>query len=244
MAAGLPSFVLPPTHLTRAQARAVDAYAVETLGLPGLVLMENAAANLAALVEQEVVGELGLDLARARVQVVCGRGNNGGDGYALARQLLARGLGPRVWSVGSTQRLSGDAEANRGALKAMGVSIYSDPEPGDLAEAHVVVDAVLGSGFEVAGGPPRGPVAAAIAAMNAAGAGGARVVAADLPSGMDADLGRPAAGAECVRAAVTVTFVAPKAGFAAADPGRLGRVVVVGIGLPGAAVAAALEASA
>ena len=232
-----------PLTLTREQARAVDAWAVDTLGLPSVVLMENAALNLAGVVEDCVVGERVLEPGQAAVHLVCGGGNNGGDGYAAARHLLGRGFRPRVWRVGPADRPRGDAALNRDALAALGCVAAPLEGPDDLDGADVVVDAVLGSGFDARNGPPRADTTLAIAAINTAGDRGAAVIAADLPSGLDANRGVPGeADPALVRAEVTVTFVAPKAGFTAAAEPWLGRVVVADIGLPDAAVAKFLAA--
>ena len=231
-----------PLVLTRAQARRVDAWAVATLGLPSAVLMENAALNLAGVVEDWIVGEQVLEPADAVVHVVCGGGDNGGDGYAAARHLLGRGFRPRVWRVGPVDRPRGDARINRDALAALGLEAAPLTGAGDLVGADLVVDAVLGSGYDVQQGPPRPEAARAIAAINAAGDDGAAVVAADLPSGLDADRGVPAGShPEVVRADVTVTFVGPKAGFGHDAEAWLGRVVVADIGLPDDAVAELLR---
>lgn len=233
--------------LTREQARAVDAWAVETLGLPSVVLMEHAALNLAGVVDDLVVGELLLTPDAAAVHVVCGGGNNGGDGYAAARHLLGRGYQPTLWRVGPADRPRGDALIQRDALAALGLEAAPLSGPGDLDHADVVIDAVLGSGYDRRQGPPRAQAAHAIAAVNAAGRAGAVVVAADLPSGLDADtgVGDPAAAhpdddLPVVRAQVTVTFVGPKACFDSSVEPWLGRVLVADIGLPDAAVAAFL----
>jgi hydroxyethylthiazole kinase-like uncharacterized protein yjeF len=196
------------------QLRASDRWAIEERGIPGVVLMERAAEGLA----RAVVGAA----PSGDVLVVCGGGNNGGDGYAAAR--LLRGAGRRVvvaWTS-DPARLSGDAAAMRDRLEGDAPLEFSSSL---LDGTDVVVDTMLGTGFS---GVPREPVAGAIEAINNSAA---LVVAADVPSGVDAATGAIAAGA--VRADVTVTFHAAMPGLWIA-PGKqhAGVVEVVDIGIP------------
>ncbi|WP_035126074.1 bifunctional ADP-dependent NAD(P)H-hydrate dehydratase/NAD(P)H-hydrate epimerase [Conexibacter woesei] len=198
------------------QLRASDRWAIEERGMGGGALMERAAEGLARAVAGAAPS--------GDVLVVCGGGNNGGDGYAAAR--LLRGAGRRVvvaWTS-DPAKLSGDAAAMRDALEGDAPVAFSvDLLAGGGFE--VVVDAMLGTGFS---GTPREPVAAAIEAINNSSA---LVVAADVPSGVDAATGAIAAGA--VRADVTVTFHAAMPGLWIA-PGKqhAGVVEVVDIGIP------------
>ena len=200
--------------------RATDAWAIEERGVPSLDLMERAGEGLAALVAER--------FPRGRVVVVCGTGNNGGDGFVVARLLRERGREVDVRLVGDPDKLRGDALANRDRLPG-------DPpapwEEGALAGAEVIVDALLGTGFE---GEPREPVAGAIEAIGAADAG---VVAADVPSGVDASTG--AVQGAAVRADATATFHAAKPGLWV-HPGKehAGEVRVVEIGIPDGAPSA------
>ena len=228
--------------LTRAEARRIDAYARDVLGLPTLVLMENAALNLAAVVDDLVRDDPARLPSRTRVDAVCGTGSNGGDGYAAARHLLGRGYEVRAWRAGPADRARGDSAVNRNALRRMGLAERTLTGADDLTDSDVVIDAVLGSGFDPAGGPLRPDAAAAVRAVNAAGDAGAVVVAADVPTGLDADRGATVADlndGRVVRADVTVSFVAAKIGLTAC-PAAAGRVIVADIGLPDAAVIAAL----
>jgi NAD(P)H-hydrate epimerase len=200
--------------LTRSQSRAVDRLAMNELGIPGIVLMENAARGLAALIPEN----------EGCVAIVCGPGNNGGDGFAVARHLLNRGREVSVHLVASEEgfRAESDAGINLSILRAMGV-----PLRGDLAfhEAGVVVDALFGTGLDR---PVAEPYAGAIRAINAAQG---RVLAVDIPSGLDADSG--AVLGDAVRADWTGTMVAPKIGFALGEgPTHTGEVRVVDIGAP------------
>ncbi|RIL04728.1 MAG: bifunctional ADP-dependent NAD(P)H-hydrate dehydratase/NAD(P)H-hydrate epimerase [Proteobacteria bacterium] len=203
--------------------RALDRHTIETLGVPGALLMESAGRAVAEVVLAERAAAGG-----GPVLVVCGAGNNGGDGFVVARLLHAIGVPVRVALVGERRKLRGDAAANAERVERCGVAI----EAGALrtAGASVIVDALFGTGLarDVAGAP-----AAAIRRMRAARPA-ARVVAVDLPSGLDADTGQVHAIA--VQADVTVTIGLPKPGLVL-EPGRslAGRVVVARIGIADAA---------
>ena len=195
--------------------RATDRWAIEERGIPSLELMERAGAGLAR--ETELLAPDG------RVVVLCGRGNNGGDGLVAARVLRERGRDVAVLAVGDVlEGARGDARANLERLPGEGPRPFSRLE---LEGAAVAVDAMLGTG---AAGPPREAVAEAIEALARAGVA---VVAADVPSGVDASTGEVAGVA--VRAAVTATFHAAKPGLWI-SPGKAhaGHVQVVGIGIP------------
>lgn len=194
--------------LTSAQVRAVDRLAAERFAMPVSWLMEAAGWQVARH-------------CRGRTYVVCGRGNNGGDGLAAARHLHRWG---RLAGVACTdlEALSGPAGEQARALAALGVAVA--PEP-DVGGATVVVDALLGTGLSR---PVEDTLAHWIAAVNDSRS---RVVSVDVPSGLDADTGL-AAGA-CVRAAVTVTLGLPKPGLLVADgPSHAGDVWVADIGVP------------
>lgn len=164
---------------------------------------------------------------RGRTSVLCGRGNNGGDGLAAARHLHRWGRLAAV-SCLDVAALTGPAAQQAAALRAAGVEIASEPR---FDDAQIVLDALLGTGLSRA---PEGRPAEWIEAVNGSGR---RVIAVDLPSGLEADTGK--AHDACVRAAVTVTLGLPKAGLLAGDgPGVAGDVWVVDIGVPAAAYAA------
>jgi NAD(P)H-hydrate epimerase len=218
--------------LTRHELRELDRLAIEEYGVPGVVLMENAGANAARLLEaQGITGP---------VAIACGRGNNGGDGFVIARHLEAAGHRVRVLLAAAPEAYVGDAAMNLRIAERSGLSIICLAEADEaawrreLTGAAWIVDALLGTG---AVGPPRAAVAAAITAINkvraAAGDFAERVLAVDLPSGLDADTGEAAGG--CVRADLTATFVAEKAGFANPAAAALtGTVHVLAIGAPAA----------
>ena len=199
------------------QLRASDAWAIEERGIPGVELMERAAEGLARVVDEVAPG--------GAVVFVCGGGNNGGDGYAAARLLRAAGRSASVLFTSDPATLSGDAAVMRDRLPGDAPQPFS---AGALAGAAVIVDAMLGTGFS---GTPREPVAGAIAAINALQDVPVAVVAADVPSGVDAATG--AIEADAVRADVTATFHAAMPGLWIL-PGKAhaGRVEVVDIGIP------------
>lgn len=213
--------------LTRAEVREVDRLAIQEYGVPGVVLMENAGAGAARLIEAA-----GID---GPVVIVCGKGNNGGDGFVIGRHLDAAGHSVRLLLACDRDAISGDARVNLEIAERSGLEIRSlatadqDQWQARLTGASWLVDALLGTG---ASGPPSGAVATAIAAINAVRIrGGVKVGAIDLPSGMDCDTG--AALGACVRADMTATFVAPKRGFEAPSAAAMtGTVHVVSIGAP------------
>jgi NAD(P)H-hydrate epimerase len=202
--------------VTAAQARAIDAHLIEDLGVPGIALMETASRALAECIRDRFATE-----AHAGIAVVCGPGNNGGDGYGAARWLHAWGLPVHVWPLSETS--GGDAAIMREAARRAGV-----PEADGIGRAGVVVDAVFGTGLsrEVSG-----RFAEVVVRMDTHPA---PVVAADLPSGLCSDTGRVLG--TTLTAAHTVTFGAPKRGlFCGEGPLRSGGWTTVHLGdAPGA----------
>jgi ADP-dependent NAD(P)H-hydrate dehydratase / NAD(P)H-hydrate epimerase len=211
--------------LTAAEMRAADAAAAGELGVPTLLLMENAGRGVAELARRERGG------APGPVALVCGPGSNGGDGFVAARHLAAAGIPVRVLLVVPAAKVKGDAAIALAAAARLQVSIedgsgWSEPAAwrARLDGAAVVVDALFGTGFH---GPVRGPAALALEAMNQVQA---RKLAVDIPSGLDADTGR-AAGA-VFRADMTATMGAWKIGLAVEAAGPAGQVEVVDLGVP------------
>jgi NAD(P)H-hydrate epimerase len=214
--------------LSRNQVRAVDRHAIETLGVPGVVLMENAGRNAADAIERFLGSAAGKSVA-----IVAGAGNNGGDGYVVARHLAMRGAKVSTFLAAPREKITGDAAVNLRIIDNLGHDIRESAGQGELkrlAESlrgfDLIVDAVGGTGIQ---GAPRGDIATAIEQINACGR---PVVAIDIPTGLDCDTGQ--APGPAVRAAMTVTFVARKKGFDA--PGAsayTGEVVVADIGIPG-----------
>ena len=210
--------------LSRAEVRSIDARAAEELGLPTLVLMENAGRGAAERLRARLrPGD--------RVAIACGPGNNGGDGAVVARHLDSWGYDVRVVWFASPGSLRGDAATQYSILAKSGIDQNSITDPAaDLdalwRDAAWVVDGLLGTGLTR---PVEGLLKLAIESINRSGR---PVVALDLPSGLDADSGVPLGLS--VRATFTVTFVAPKLGFSA--PGAAdytGAVEIVEIGVPG-----------
>jgi len=211
------------TFLTRDEVRDVDRRAIEEYGLPGVVLMENAGRGCAELVDA------------GPVVICCGKGNNGGDGYVIARHLDNRGIAVEIISVCPVEELKGDARINADvAVKAgLKITVASDARDWEAVEDRVrsakwIVDSLLGTGFT---GTLREPYLTAIRTVNSSSVSGRKVLAVDVPSGLDVDTGLPAS--ECIKADVTATFVAIKPGFLqpTARP-FLGQVKVVEIGVP------------
>ena len=202
--------------LTREQSRRVDRLAMEELGLPGIVLMENAARGLASIALEMAAGRDGT------VGICCGPGNNGGDGLAVARHLANAGRPVRIHLAVPGYEERSDPAIHLGVARAMRLPIVSGPPAG---QAALWVDGLFGTGLTRA---VEGAFRAAIEAMNGAGA---PVLAIDIPSGLDADTGR--AHGIAVRATVTGTLVAPKVGFRRGDGAAYtGEVRVVDIGVP------------
>jgi NAD(P)H-hydrate epimerase len=214
-------------RLTRAQVREVDRRAIEEFGVPGIVLMENAAINASAVALDM------LNYQAANVTIICGGGNNGGDGLAIARHLHNYGLDVRILLTIDPAKYAGDALINWRIVQAMKLPVAPfDAKALGADEPDLLIDAVFGTGLSET---PREPFADIAKAMNAAGV---PILSIDVPSGLDCDTGQ-ALGTACVKATKTVTFVAEKLGFA--DPASrayTGEVVVAGIGCPAETVGA------
>ncbi|MGB2796486.1 MAG: NAD(P)H-hydrate epimerase [Phycisphaerae bacterium] len=213
---------------TRDEIRAFDRYAIEVLGLPGIVLMENAGRQIAEAARAMLAGR-----AKSRVVILAGPGNNGGDGFVVARHLAIAGIRPEVALLAPREKIVGDADTNLRVLEPLGFQVrvlagkveaaLSELRP-MLAEADLVVDGLLGTGTR---GEIREPYASAIGAVNDARR---PVLAIDIPSGLDPDTGKPLG--PTVRATKTVTLAAVKVGFR--KPGAeqyTGEVVLADIGV-------------
>jgi ADP-dependent NAD(P)H-hydrate dehydratase / NAD(P)H-hydrate epimerase len=210
------------------EMRAIDRAAIEVLGVPGRELMERAGAAVARFAHA-FLGSGG------RALVLAGAGNNGGDGYVVARRLRADGVDVRVASLVPRLRLAGDALQAREEAEVAGVPIDDAPELAALqAGPHdLVVDAIFGTGLSRA---PEGLFAEAIRTIGLLRDAGAKVVAVDVPSGLSADTGRPLG--PCVRADATVTFGFQKRGLVLHPGAELaGQVVLADIGIPPEAAA-------
>ena len=217
--------------LNGAEMRAVDRAATEKFGIPGKLLMENAALAVVA----EVGSVLG-GFAGKRAVIFCGTGNNGGDGFAAARHLLSRGMDVRVFMLGSPEQLSGDAKLNYEILYLNGTEVQQITEQRQINllrlavfNADIIIDAILGTGLS---GEVEGIILSVIELINDSGS---RVIAVDIPSGLCAERGLPLLIA--VKADATVTFGYAKIGLVL--PSALpytGRLVVAGISLPAEAL--------
>ncbi len=252
--------------LSRAQMRAFDKYAIESCHVPGMVLMENAGRGaadvLSAMIAARPRGGPRREAGRAaqgrravfpirhvrapgqpadypldaRVVIVCGTGNNGGDGFVVARHLLARGADVTVVLTGLAEKVTGEARINHDAFVDLGGACVELPHGApidtlvaELETADFVVDAIFGTGLDR---PIQGHLVDVIDAINSCRA---RTVALDIPSGLDADSGSPLGAA--VLADDTVTFGHLKIGLLTPDGARLaGRVHVVDLGVPEALI--------
>jgi NAD(P)H-hydrate epimerase len=219
--------------LTRQQVREIDRRAIEDFGLPGVVLMENAGRHVAELVLDLLEQELHLTVMDSRVGILCGGGNNGGDGYVAARHLHNHGVHVTAYAIKDPAQLRGEAAvhyqvAHKMNLVAPMYDGHLDDLEDELAVSQLIVDALLGTGFS---GPMRDDLAAVIDICNRAHERGAAVVAVDVPSGLDCDTG--IAADPTIHADTTITFVARKIGFEEpTSQGLLGEVVVADIGTP------------
>jgi NAD(P)H-hydrate epimerase len=203
-------------RLTRAQVREIDRLALERYGIPGIVLMENAARSACEIAMRMLPDN------RA-VTIFCGGGNNGGDGLAIARHLHNHGLNVRIVQCFDPAKLPADAATNWKIVQAMKIPISKLDDTRDQSEG-LMIDALLGTG---ATSPPRDSIKQAIQTVNLS----SKILAIDLPSGLDADSGEPLG--DCVRASKTVTFVAEKIGFANPRAKKFtGEVIVGDIGCP------------
>ena len=194
--------------------------------------MENAGRQAAG--EVRVLTEArGIKVSASQIAVLCGGGNNGGDGYVAARYLYNYGAVVTIYSVKDPKTLQGDTALHHGICSQMGIDIRPVLDAGQLeieskrwGQAHVLVDALLGTGFS---GEVRSELASVIDRCNTLVS--PRVVAVDVPSGLDCDTGQPAVST--IRADLTVTFVSMKVGFSNPEAAVcLGRVVVADIGTP------------
>jgi NAD(P)H-hydrate epimerase len=187
---------LPSALYSVAQVRAFDAQAIATQGITGYALMQRAGEAAVRTLRREWP-------AARRVAVACGSGNNGGDGYVVARLLNASGLAVQLHAAVDPATLRGDARQAFEDCVASGVSVQPDPVPDALA-CDVIVDALLGTGFRQ---PLREPFPTIIAAINASGR---PILSVDVPSGLDADSG---AATDAVHATRTLCFIALKQGL-------------------------------
>ena len=213
--------------LNAAQMREADRRTIEEIGIPSLVLMENAGRQVVAAIEA-IHG----DLAEHRVAVLCGRGNNGGDGFVVARTLLQRGIDVAVFVIGRIADVRGDARINLEILGRLGHTTVevADGQAWELhfsevAACTLIVDAIFGTGLNA---PLSGLLETVVADVNASGI---PVVAIDLPSGLSADARVPIG--DSIVAGATVTLAAPKLALVLPPAElRAGDIVIADIGIP------------
>ena len=215
--------------LTAAQMREIDRLSTEKLGIPSLVLMENAGRNVFHLIEEKFP-----HLEQERITILCGKGNNGGDGFVVARQLLMRGYRPRVVLLAEPESLKGDARKNCEILLQSGLAPTIIPNQsdwfrirGEFLTSSLLVDAILGTGLDR---PLEGFYRELVLDLSRNFAA-IPTVAVDVPSGMPSDTGEPFGVS--VRARYTVTFTAPKwCHIFPPNCERLGELRVTPIGTP------------
>jgi NAD(P)H-hydrate epimerase len=217
---------MTPFHLSRDQVRELDRRAIHVYGVPGVVLMENAGRGAAELLAR-------LNPERQRVLILCGPGNNGGDGFVMARHLQNHGFPVDVLLCGEIDLLSPDAKVNGtvwqkcGPLWTVDATRALDVDVRRIIDGAQgwIVDALFGTGLTR---PLATPFDELVSAVNASGR---PVLAADIPSGLDCDTGKPLG--PTIRATHTATFVALKKGFLNPDAAAwLGEVHILDIGAP------------
>ncbi len=216
--------------LSREQVRNCDKIAVKKYKMPSIVLMENAGKAAAQLIHQR------LENTQAKVLILAGPGNNGGDGFVVARHLFNEGVPVEVVILVAQEKIRDDARVNFDIIEAMGFPLFflnslsDEPATKQLMakinDADVLVDAMLGTGVT---GPPREPIRMAIEAINT-NREGKTIISLDIPSGLDCNTGE---ALECaIKADFTVTFAAIKQGFSALQACEFtGKVSVATIGI-------------
>ncbi len=215
--------------MSKDQVRSFDDWAINELGIPGVVLMENAGRSCAELIAEKLS-----KIDKPRVCIFCGTGNNGGDGFVIARHLLNRKFNVVVVICGDRSRIKGDAKINLDILEGLGASIENlnvDTESdifGRAAsfaqEADMIVDAIFGTGLT---GQLRDEYKRLIEAINSLGC---PILSVDIPSGLDCDTGETLGAA--IKANCTVTFVALKKGFVLETAkAQTGEIYVASIGV-------------
>jgi hydroxyethylthiazole kinase-like uncharacterized protein yjeF len=213
--------------LSAAQMRDADRRTIEDIGIPSLVLMENAGRQVVAAIEA-MHGEL----LEQQVAVLCGRGSNGGDGFVVARTLMQRGISVSVFLLGRVADIRGDARVNLEILGRLGTTVVEIDDSqawelhfSEVRDCSLIIDAIFGTGLNA---PVSGLIESVIADVNASGI---TVVSIDVPSGLSAD-GVDPIGAS-IEADMTVTLGAPKLPLVL-PPGetRAGDIVIADIGIP------------
>lgn len=211
--------------ITAKQIQNLDRKAIEQYGIPSIVLMENAG----RAVTEETLKDF-KKTRKLKVGIFCGLGNNAGDGFVAARHLLNKGIEAKVFLIGRAGQLKADAAVNYRILKNCGrkiseISEFNKPVQKAVAQADIIIDAIFGVGLnrEITE-----PFKSIIQSLNRSGK---RILAVDVPSGLNATTGK--IYGVCIKAHKTVTFSFPKTGFFRnRGPLYIGKVVVVNIGIP------------
>ena len=214
--------------LNSSQMREADRRTIDDIGIPSLVLMENAGRQAVAAMEAMYP-----DLSDRQVGILCGRGNNGGDGFVVARTLAQRGVDVSVFLLGRVAEVKGDARINLEILGRLGITVVevADSQAWELhfsevSDCNLIVDAIFGTGLNA---PVTGLIESVIADINTSAI---PVVAIDLPSGLSADSHEPIGPA--IDASLTVTLGAPKLPLVLPPAeNKAGDIVIADIGIPG-----------
>jgi hydroxyethylthiazole kinase-like uncharacterized protein yjeF len=213
--------------------RRLDEKAIKDYGIPSIVLMENAGRGAAEIIQascRRMFCKAGRQVGGCRVVIVCGTGNNGGDGFVVARHLVNKGVRVQVILLGSSKKLSPDALINYKIVKKMGIKIrdtsyFFDQIFNKKRDVSLIIDAIFGTGLSR---PIEGMVANVIQAMNQSKK---PIVALDIPSGLNGKTGEVMGAA--IKAKGTMTFGAPKTGFYKKQGPKLtGKVTIVDISIP------------
>jgi NAD(P)H-hydrate epimerase len=219
--------------LNAAQMREADARTIQDIGIPSIVLMENAGRQVVAALESSYS-----DLLTRHVAVLCGRGSNGGDGFVVARTLYLRGVKVSVFVLASIADVRGDARMNLEILGRLGLTTVEIADGqawelhfSEIVKCDLIIDAIFGTGLKT---PLSGMLETIVADVNGCGI---PVVSVDLPSGISADT--PELIGDCIQAAMTVTLAAPKPPLVL-PPGEncAGNVVIADIGIPAGVIEA------
>jgi hydroxyethylthiazole kinase-like uncharacterized protein yjeF len=213
--------------LNAAQMREADRRTIEEIGIPSLVLMENAGRQVVAAMEAMYT-----DLLERHVAVLCGRGSNGGDGFVVARTLVQRGVEVSVFLIGGVAEVKGDARTNLEILGRLGLSVVEIADSqawelhfSEISDCTLIVDAIFGIGINA---PLTGLMETVVADVNGSGI---PIVSIDLPSGLSADSPEPLG--DSIEASMTVTLAAPKISLVLPPAERrAGDIVIADIGIP------------
>ncbi|MCD7777054.1 MAG: NAD(P)H-hydrate epimerase, partial [Clostridiales bacterium] len=203
--------------LTNLQMKKAEEYGMKELGVPSLILMENAALNIVYYIEEN------FDKTK-KTAVFCGKGNNGGDGFAIARGLFSRGFKVTIVPYGDMEKATPDCRLNYDIAKSLGIP-FSENYKAVLSETDIVIDALVGTGLSNSLRSPLGEICACI------NSSGKYIIAADCPTGVNSNSGEVYENA--VKTDLTYTFHLPKAGLLL-FPARqyIGRLLVGSIGIP------------